>query len=88
MPASGGAPQDPLPLDRELPPDAKAIAEALNTLSGGLDQQVHAWTGRPHPSACLPAAWTVRWQLLGRGNWGGATALHRVFNVYTQVCGL
>eukprot|EP00667_Euglena_gracilis_P005863 EG_transcript_5903 len=34
--------QDPLPLDRELPPDAKAIAEALNTLSGGLDQQVRS----------------------------------------------
>jgi hypothetical protein len=34
--------QDPLPLDRDLPPDARAIADALNRLSGGFDQRVRS----------------------------------------------
>jgi hypothetical protein len=34
--------QDPLPLDGDLTPDAQALAQAINSLSGGFDQQIRS----------------------------------------------
>jgi hypothetical protein len=60
--------QDPLPLDRDLPADAKAIAQALNALSGGLDQRLRtaALSNYTGLSAVLGSC---EWAVIGGRDW-------------------